>query len=124
MSVHHLLPPTNDARHPGTGLLVALQQWRDADWSSTSESHVPERRAIDANRATIERARGALMRRYGMDTLQAFSLMVRWSRLTQTPVHTLARTLVQGVGEADPQPERRHRLLTRWLEGQLRHAEP
>ena len=124
MSVHHLLPADKDARHPNAGLLEALEQWRDTDWSSASESHVPERRAIDAHRATIERANGALMRRYGMDTFQAFSLMVRWSRLTRTPVHTLARTLVQGIDEADPQPARRHRLLIRWLEGQLRHADP
>jgi hypothetical protein len=124
MSVHHLFPPTNDARHAGTGLLDALEQWRDADRTIISESHVPEHRAIDANRATVERAKGALMRRYGMDTLQAFALMVRWSRLTHTPVHTLARTLVHGVDEPDPQPAWRHRLLIRWLEGQLRHADP
>ena len=123
MSVYYL-PPTNDARHSATGLLDALHQWRDTSWTATSECHVPEHRAIDANRATIERAKAALMRRYGMDTFQAFSLMVRWARQTQTPVHTLAKTLIQDIAEADPQPERRHRPLTRWLEGQLRHAEP
>ena len=123
MSVYHL-PPTHDARYSGTGLLDALHQWRDTAWTATSECHVHERRAIDANRATIERAKGALMLRYGMDTFQAFSLMVRWARQTRTPVHTLAKTLVQGVGEADPQSERRHRPLTRWLEGQFLHAEP
>lgn len=121
MTVHY---PTNDALHPDTPLLEALHQWRDTDWTSTSESHVPEHRAIEANRATIERAKGALMRRYGMDTFQAFSLMVRWSRLTHTPVHTLARTLVQGIEEANPQPERRHRPLIRWLESRLRYGEP
>jgi hypothetical protein len=68
MPIHHhrhLLFPTNDAGDPGAGLLDALQQWRDPDWTATSECHVPEHRAIDANRATIERAKGALMRRYG-----------------------------------------------------------
>jgi len=124
MPVHHVLLPTNEARHPGAGLFDALHQWRETAWTATSECHVPEHRAIDANRATIERAKGALMRRYGMDAFQAFSLMVRWARLTHTPVHTLARTLVQGIDEADPQPERRHRPLIRWLEGRLRHAEP
>ena len=124
MPVHHLLVPTNHAGDPGAGLLDALQQWRAVDWTSIPECHVPERRAIEANRATVERAKGALMRLYGMGTFQAFSLMVRWSRLTHTPVHTLARTLVQGVGEPDPQPEWRHRPLIRWLEGQLRHADP
>lgn len=124
MPVHHVVLPLNDAPDRGTGLIDALHQWRDTAWTAASECHVPERRAIHANRATIERARGALMRRYGMDSFQAFSLMVRWARLTRTPVHTLARTLVQGVGEADPQPERRHRPLVRWLERQLRHADP
>jgi hypothetical protein len=123
MPVDHLFP-ANDARHSGTALLDALQQWRDTAWTATSECHVPEHRAIAANRAIIERAKGALMRRYGMDTFQAFSLMVRWARQTHTPVHTLAKTLVQRIDEADPQPERRHRPLIRWLEGQLRHAEP
>lgn len=116
--------PTNDASQPDTGLFDALEQWRDTAWTATSECHVPEHRAIDANRATIERAKGALMRRYGMDTFQAFSLMVRWARETHTPVHTLARALVQGIDEADTQPGRRHRPLIRWLEGQLRHADP
>ena len=123
MSVQHLFP-TNDVRHRGTGLDDALHQWRDTAWTATCECHVPEHRAIEANRATIERAKGALMRRYGMDTFQAFSLMVRWARQTHTPVHTLARTLVQGLDEADPQPEHRHRPLIRWLEAQLRHGEP
>ena len=103
MSVHQLFP-SNDAHHPGAGLLDALQQWRDTAWTATSECHLPERRAIDANRATIERARGALMRRYGVDTFQAFSLMVRWARQAHTPVHTLAKTLVQGIDDADPPP--------------------
>lgn len=98
--------PTDDAGDPGAGLLDALEQWRDTGWDATSESHVPEHRAIDANRDTVERTKGALMRRYGMDTFQAFSLMVRWARQTHTPVHTLARTLAQGVDEADPHPER------------------
>lgn len=124
MSVNDLLVPANEARHPGAGLCDALLQWRDADWATTSsECHDPERRTIDANRATIELAKGALMRRFGLDTIQAFSLMVRWARLTHTPVHTVARTLVHGIDEADPQTERRHRPLVRWLEGQLRLAD-
>lgn len=64
------------------------------------------------------------MRHHGIDIFQVFSLMVRWACQTDTPVHTLARTLVPGIDEADPQPERRHRPLVRWLEGQLRYADP
>lgn len=98
MPAQHL--PTNDARHPVTGSLDALRC--DTAWTATSECHVPEHRTIDANRATIERAKGVSRRRCGMDTVQAFSLMVRRARETHTPVHTLARTLVQGIDEARP----------------------
>lgn len=101
MPVPHLFPTE---RPSGTGLFVALHQRRDPAWSDTSECHVPERRAIDVNCATIERAKGALMRRYGVDTFEASSLMVRWARQAHTPVHTLAKTLVQGIDNAGPQP--------------------
>lgn len=72
-----------------------------------------------ANRAIAQRAKGALMRRYGMDTFQAFSSRVRWARETHTPVHTIARTMVHGIDEADPQLERtappdRGRDLSAW----------
>lgn len=119
-SPRQLSPPRDHARRPGPGLLDALHHWRDTAWTPTSERHVSEHRAIDANRATIERAKGALMRRYGMDSFQAFSLMVRWARLSHTPVHIVAKTLAQDIDEADSQPERRHSPLIRWLEGQLR----
>ena len=122
MPVNHL--PTHEARHPGSGLLDALQEWRDADRVAVPESHVPERRAIEANRALIEQAKGALMLRYGMDHFQAFALIVRWSRLTHTPVHSLAETLVHGLGEANTHTDARHRPLIRWLEDQLRQADP
>ena len=124
MSVHHIVLPTKDARHPDAGLFDALNRWRDTDWTATSECHVPEHRAIDANRATIERAKSALMRRYGLDAVQAFTVMVRWARQTHTPLHALAKTLVQVIDEADPQPERRHDPLIRWLEAQLGDADP
>ena len=107
MSVQDL--PTNNVR-PGACLHDALHQWRDTAWTVTSECHVPEHRVIDANRATIERAKIVLMRRYGMNTFQAFSMLVRWARETHTPVHTLAMTIVHGT-EADPQPEGRHLSL-------------
>ena len=123
MSVDHLLVPANEARHPSAGLCDALLEWRDADWTSTSECRLPERRTIDANRATVELAESALMRRFGLDRIQAFSLMVRWARLTHTPVHRLARTLAEAIGEADPQTERRHHPLIRWLEGRFRLAD-
>jgi hypothetical protein len=118
----HTFPITNEARRPGSGLLDALEQWRDADGSAPSQASGLEHRAIDANRALIEQAKGALMLRYGMDHFQAFALLVRWSRLTHTPVHSLAGTLVHGLGEANT--DARHRPLIRWLEDQLRQTDP
>ena len=115
MTVQNL--PTNDAPDPGGGLLDALQQWRDSAWTATSECHVPEHRAIDANRATIELAKGLLMRRYGMDDVRAFSLLVRRARKTHTPVHTLARTLVHGIDEAAPWLENPRPPLICWARG-------
>ena len=119
----HTFPMTNDARHPGSGLLHALEQWRDADGTAPSPAHDLEHRAIDANRALIEQAKGALMLRYGMDHFQAFALLVRWSRLTHTPVQGLAETLVHGLGEANTFTDARHRPLIRWLEDQLRQTD-
>lgn len=115
---------SSDGRHPGVGVLDVRLRWRDAAWTTTCGCHVLERGAIHAHRATIDRAGGALMRHYGMNNFQVLSLMVRWARQTHSPVHTLARKLVPGIDEADPQPERRHRPLIRWLEGQLRYADP
>jgi hypothetical protein len=123
MSVN-ILPITTEARHPGSGLLDALEQWRDADMTAPSESHGLEHRAIDANRALIEQAKGALMLRYGIDHFQAFALLVRWSRLTHTPVHSMAETLVHGLGEANAFTDARHRPLIRWLEEQLGQTHP
>jgi hypothetical protein len=123
MPVKQLLPPT-DVRYSNSGLLDALQRWREVDTTAGPESSVPELRAIDAHRATVEQAKGALMLRYGMDTFQAFALIVRWSRLTHTPVHTLAEALVHGVGESNPPTENRHHALVHWLEDQLLHSDP
>jgi hypothetical protein len=123
MTVHNL-PMTHQARHPDSALLDALQEWRDADRTAPAESHVTEHRAIDANRALIEQAKGALMLRYGMDHFQAFALIVRWSRLTHTSVHSLAETLVHGLGEANTHTDARQRPLIRWLEDQLRQTDP
>ena len=49
-----------------------------------------ELRAIDAHRPVIEHAKGALMLRYGIDSYQAFAVLVSWARETHTPVHTVA----------------------------------
>ena len=89
-----------------------------------TQALVPELRAIDANRAVIEQAKGALMLHYRINSYQAFAVLVRWSRVTQLPVRTIAHTLVHGICEGNPQTEVRHQPLIRWLEDQLRHTDP
>jgi len=102
-------------------LLASLQRWRDADHASSPEALAPGLRAIAANRPLIEQAKGALMMHFGMDSYQAFAVMVRWSRVTHVPVRTIAHTLLHGICEGNPQIESRQRPLIRWLEDQLRH---
>ena len=47
------------------------------------------------------------MLRYGINSYQAFAVLVRWSRVTRTPVHTIAHALLHGVCEGNPQAETR-----------------
>ena len=54
---------------------------------------------LHATLALIERAKGALMLRYGVDSHQAFALL-------------------GGICEGNPQIEIRQRALLRWLESQ------
>jgi hypothetical protein len=77
----------------------------------------------DKSRTLIEQAKGALMMRYGVDSHQAFAVMLRWSRTTGTPVPVLAHTLLHGVCEGNPETETRQRTLVRWLEDQLRDGD-
>ena len=117
-------PITDSTRRASEDLLEALRRWRAADRSAAAGSPVPGLRLIDANRVVVEHAKGALMLRYGIDSHQAFAVMVRWSRVTRTPVPTLAHTLLHGICEGNPETEMRQRSLVRWLEDQLRNGDP
>ena len=81
---------------------------------------VHELRAIESHRLVIEQAKGVLALRYGIDSHQAFAMMVRWSRTVHTPVHAIAHTLMLGLREDSPQTTYRQRPLMLWLEEQLR----
>lgn len=118
---HHLI--TDDASRAGDSLLDALHRWREVDGSAT-EPGGPGLRVIDAHRAVVERAKGTLMLRYGIDSHQAFALLVRWSRVTRTPVTTIAQTLLRGICEGNPHTVLRQRSLVRWLEVQLSNGDP
>lgn len=78
----------------------------------------------DANPVLIEQAKGALMLHYGVDSHQAFAVLLGWARSSGTPVTTIAHTLLRGICEGSPQTEVRQRALMRWLEAQLRAGDP
>jgi len=114
---------TPDARRTANRLLDVLQRERMADGAAT-DSSVLGQCEIDANPALIEQAKGALMLHYGVDSHQAFAVLVGWARMSHTPVPTIAHTLLRGICEGSPQTEVRQRPLMRWLEAQLRDDDP
>ena len=113
---------TPTAQRSANRLLEALQRGHDAE--AAAHPSEPRLRLVDAHTATIEQAKGALMLRYGVDSHQAFAVLVRWARVTHTPVRTVAHTLLHGICEGNPETERRQRSLVRWLEDQLRNGDP
>lgn len=121
MTTEHL-PVTEHTGHPGDRLLETLHRWREAERSA--QPVLAGLRVTDAHRTDVERAKGALMMRYAIDSHQAFALLVRWSRATRTPVATIAQTLLRGICEGNPHAELRQRTLVRWLEAQLRNGDP
>jgi hypothetical protein len=90
-----------------------------APGSVPAPSPVPAR-ASDGE-LVMERAKGALMLRYGIDSCQALAVLVHWSRGSSTSLELVAHTLVHGICEGNPQTAARQRPLMRWLEQQLRH---
>lgn len=105
-------------------LLDVLQRERVADGVDGADGSVPAFCGVDASPALIEQAKGALMLHYGVDSHQAFAVLVGWARRSRTPVPTVAHTLLRGICEGSPQSEVRHRPLLRWLEAQLRDSDP
>lgn len=80
--------------------------------------------AIDARPALVEQAKGALMLHYGVDSHQAFALLLGWARVSCTPMATITHTLLCGICEGNPQTAARQPALMRWLEAQLRDGDP
>ena len=112
---------TPDARRTANRLLDVLQRERIAAATDPSDLGPSE---IHAKLALIERAKGALMLHYGVDSHQAFAVLVGWARISHTPLPTIAHTLLRGICEGNPQTEIRQRALMRWLEAQLRDHDP
>ena len=113
-------PGTDGAPRIEDRLLASMRHWRDANPDEKSSHLVPALRAIESHRLVVEQAKGALAQRYGIDSHQAFAMLVRWSRTVHAPVHAIAHTLIHGICEGHPQTARRQRPLMRWLEEQLR----
>ncbi len=84
----------------------------------------PRSHAIDARPALIEQAKGALMLHYGVDSHQAFALLLGWARTSCTPMDTITHTLLRGDCEGNPQTAARQPALMGWLEAQLRDGDP
>jgi len=118
------LTPTPDARRTANRLLDALQHQRIADDAAGTEPSALGPCEIGANTALIEQAKGALMLHYGVDSHQAFAVLVGWARVSRTPVPTIAHTLLRGICEGNPQTEARQGPLMRWLEAQLLDRDP
>lgn len=116
--------PASSAHHSAIRLAEVLQRERSADLLRVTDLFVPEPCETDANPALLEQAKGALMLHFGVDSHQAYALLVRWARQTGAPVPTIAHTLMRGISEGNPQTEVRHRPLMRWLEAQLRNGDP
>ena len=115
---------TPDARRTANRRIDVLQRERIAVGPAATRPSVLGSCGIDAKAALIERAKGALMLHYGIDSHQALAVLVGWGRTSQTPVATIAHTLLRGICEGNPQTEVRQRALLRWLEAQLRESDP
>ena len=50
----------------------------------------PTMPTIEADRAVVEQAKGALMLRYGLNSHEALALLPAWSREMGTSVHAIA----------------------------------
>lgn len=115
---------TSDSRSTANHLLEVLQRERIADRAAATERSVLESCEVDVNPALMEQAKGALMLHYGVDSHQAFAVLLGWARTSGTPVTTIAHALLRGICEGNPQTEARHQALMRWLEAQLRAGDP
>ena len=72
----------------------------------------------EPERITLERAKGAVMLRYGVNSHVAFAMIARWAHGAEIPIMTLAATLVAGAVHntdfSDDQPP-----LEGWLDGRV-----
>ncbi len=115
--------PTPDARRTANRPVDELQRERIARRAALEPSGLGPNE-IGVKPALIEQAKGALMLHFGVDSHQAFAMLLGWARTSHTSVAVIAHTLLRGICEGNPHTEVRQRALMRWLEAQLRDGAP
>ncbi len=115
---------TPDPPRPTNDLVDELQRERLARRAADPDPSGLGLRELAANPALIEQAKGALMLHFGVDSHQAFAVLLGWARTTHTPVVVVAHTLMRGICEGNPHTEVRQPALVQWLEAQLGDGAP
>ena len=92
---------------------VAVARRLAEDVATLRERTEQLQRALDS-RIVIEQAKGMLAERLGLPTEEAFEILRRGARSTQTPIHDLAREVV--LSPATPPPVAREIARRRRLE--------
>jgi hypothetical protein len=115
---------TPDAPSTANRVVDELQRERIARRAADPDSFGLGPGELGVSPALIEQAKGALMLHFGVDSHQAFAVLLGWARTSHTPVAVIAHTLLRGICEGNPHTEVRQRALVRWLEAQLRDDVP
>lgn len=108
-----------EARRAANRVLDVVQRERIAEDDTAADPSVSGP-CIGAEAALTERAKRALMAYHGVDSDQAFEVLIGGARTFRSPVPTVAYTLLHGICEGDPQTEGRHGPLVPWPEARLR----
>lgn len=109
------LPPSRVGT-PLDRLVVSVRAWNKL--SAAPEQRAPRRGPVDRERITLERAKGAVMLRYGVNSHVAFAMISRWSRVAEIPIATLCAALVDGAVRNEDMFDDRP-ALDEWLEERL-----
>lgn len=73
---------------------------------------------LEAERAVVEQAKGAIMLRYGVGSYESLAAMARWAREAHVTLPEVAHALVKGICQGRVTPETEG--MVRWLEQRLR----
>ncbi|GAB2885314.1 ANTAR domain-containing protein [Nocardioides pacificus] len=68
----------------------------------------------------VEQAKGVLMLRYGINSHEAYAVLLRWAHEAGTDTGRIAHVLLHAICQNDPVTEQQESHLVRWLTSQLR----